>query len=329
MNTLHTHNAFRKYLFAFAISLASFPIYAQQFSVQRFRLLPNDISAYIQPVKDLNDEACALIKVVGNRDFVFSTPLGIVKRTNDVGETWIYVPNGTIQLTIKHPQWGVLRDYRLPSPLESRLTYELILNSPITMPRRKIPPMKEEIAKYELTFEIPSRLPETKWKRPKRPKEQLSYLIMLDAAIHNKDVAGGIRAGVMRRHGAYIHLLSDFNSTPDTHGMECDKNGMPKGSDIPPYYTGKTKKSHYVFMTGGLHRIVGDFCIYEGVGYGARTVVWETNEGQYLRNKSYSAKGFSAELGGILRVGKFAFSAGAITTAGKYWELNVGIGIRL
>lgn len=329
MNTLHTHSDFGKYLLAFAVLLAGFPLYAQQFSVQRFRLLPNDISAYIHPVKDLNDEACALIKVVGNRDFVFSTPLGVVKRTNDVGETWIYVPHGTVQLTIKHPQWGVLRDYRLPSTLESRLTYELVLNSPITMPRRKIPPMKDEAVEYSLVYDIPSQLPPAKWRRPRRPKEPLSYLIMVDAGIHKKDVAGGIRLGVMRRHGAYVHLLSDFKSTPNTNGMECDKNGIPEGSDIPPYYTGNTKNSHYAFLVGGLHRIVGDFCLYEGVGYGARTVVWETNDGAYLRNKSYSAKGFSAELGGILRVRRFAFSAGAVTTAGKYWELNVGIGIRL
>lgn len=328
MSILYTHRTIRKYLLLLGILLTGIPMYAQQFSVQRFRLLPNDISAYIHPVKDLNDEACALIKVVGNRDFAFSTPLGVVKRTNDVGETWIYVPHGTVQLTIKHPQWGVLRDYRLPSPLESRLTYELVLNSPVTMPRRKIPPMNGEVAEYRRVFDIPIQL-ETVRIRPRRPKERISYLIMMDASIHKQEVAGGIRAGVMRRHGAYIHVLSDFKSVPDTHGMECDKNGMPEGGDIPPYYTGKMKNSRYAFLAGGLHRIVGNFCIYEGVGYGARTVVWETNEGNYLRNKSYSADGFTAELGGILRLRKFAFSAGVVTTTGKYWELNVGIGIRL
>lgn len=326
MNTLYTLYAIKKILILLGILLIGFPLYAQQFSVQRFRLLPNDISAYIHPIKDLNEEVCALIKVVGSRDFVFSTPLGIVKRTNDVGETWIYVPHGTVQITIKHPQWGVLRDYRLPSPLESRLTYELTLNSPITMPRRKIPPMKETIAEHGLTFDCPSQLPKAKWIRP---KEKLRYLIMMDASIHRQEVAGGIRIGAMRRHGAYVHLLSNFRSAPNTHGMECDKNGIPEGSDIPPYYTGRTQNSRYAFLAGGLHRVVGNFCIYEGIGYGARTVVWETNEGNYLRNKSYSAKGFSTELGGILKVRKFAFSVGALTTAGSYWELNVGIGINL
>ena len=90
---------------------------AQEFIVRSFRMLPNDITAYIEPVRDLNDEACALLKVVGDKDFVFSSPLGIVKRKNDVGEIWIYLPKGSVMITIKHPQWGVLRDYRCSSPL--------------------------------------------------------------------------------------------------------------------------------------------------------------------------------------------------------------------
>ena len=36
---------------------------AQQFSVTKFRVLPNDVSAFITPVRDLNDEACALLKL--------------------------------------------------------------------------------------------------------------------------------------------------------------------------------------------------------------------------------------------------------------------------
>ena len=34
---------------------------AQEFKVHSFRCLPNDITAWIDPVRDLNDEACALI----------------------------------------------------------------------------------------------------------------------------------------------------------------------------------------------------------------------------------------------------------------------------
>lgn len=53
---------------------------SQEFTVSSFRLLPNDVSAFVNSVRDLNDEACALVKVEAPSDFAFSTPLGIVKR---------------------------------------------------------------------------------------------------------------------------------------------------------------------------------------------------------------------------------------------------------
>lgn len=103
---------------------------SQEFTVSSFRLLPNDVSAFVNSVRDLNDEACALVKVEAPSDFAFSTPLGIVKRKDEVGEIWLYLPQGTKMLTLKHPVWGVLRDYQLGTTLESRMTYELKVDVP-------------------------------------------------------------------------------------------------------------------------------------------------------------------------------------------------------
>lgn len=72
----------------FILSLWSASVQAQEFSVAGFRLLPNDVSAFITPVRDLNDEPCALVKVEAPSDFAFSTPLGIVSRKDKVGEIW-------------------------------------------------------------------------------------------------------------------------------------------------------------------------------------------------------------------------------------------------
>ena len=90
---------------------------SQEFTVSSFRLMPNDASAFVNSVRDLNDEACALVKVEAPSDFAFSTPLGIVKRKDEVGEIWLYLPQGTKMLTLKHPVWGVLRDYQLGTTL--------------------------------------------------------------------------------------------------------------------------------------------------------------------------------------------------------------------
>lgn len=100
------------------------------FSVESFRQLPTDVSAFIDAVRDLNDEACALLKVVAPADFAFSSPLGIVERRDKVGEIWLFLPKGTKSITLKHPQWGVLRDYAFGTKLESRMTYEMRLRLP-------------------------------------------------------------------------------------------------------------------------------------------------------------------------------------------------------
>ena len=68
-----------------SLLLMPFSCSAQDFSVASFRLLPNDVSAFIDNVRDLNDEACALMKIEAPSDFAFSTPLGIVKRKDEVG----------------------------------------------------------------------------------------------------------------------------------------------------------------------------------------------------------------------------------------------------
>ena len=77
---------FRLTILLFILSLWSASVQAQEFSVAGFRLLPNDVSAFITPVRDLNDDPCALVKVEAPSDFAFSTPLGIVSRKDKVGE---------------------------------------------------------------------------------------------------------------------------------------------------------------------------------------------------------------------------------------------------
>ena len=178
---------------------------AQDFSVRSFRALPNDITAYIAPVRDLNDEACALIKVVGDPDFVFSSPLGIVKRQNEVGEIWLYLPAGSVMITIKHPQWGVMRDYRFSVPLESRMTYELWLTPPLDYRRpQEMPTLSPHPYPLDTCLHAVKSLPEPAPLRPSRPRERLQGLLMLNAGIHSDRPSAGIRLALMRRHGAYL-----------------------------------------------------------------------------------------------------------------------------
>ena len=234
--------------------------------------------------KDLNDEACALVKVVGDADFAFSSPLGIVARRNEVGEIWIYLPKGTTRLTIKHPRWGVLRDFRFPNPLESRLTYELIVEGP---------PEKEEASPFPKVRHRPLAGIWNEWREPVMTTSPVGkqrgippvYFLLATCGIQEHEQAPGLMVGLMKRHGIYVHGQTNFRHLP-TQG-ECDEEGRLAGEEAVPYYEPGADHGLWTLTAGGIHRLFGLWHVYEGIGYGERKTVWETREGLRVRNTDY------------------------------------------
>lgn len=102
-------------------------------TVESFRLLENDLTANIEGTKriDLNtQQPAALIKVVTSETgFHFDGGLlGIIgDNVQRVGEIWVYVPPKSKKISIHHQQYGVLRDYYYPIPIEAGRTYEMVL----------------------------------------------------------------------------------------------------------------------------------------------------------------------------------------------------------
>lgn len=295
-------------------------MFSQEFSVASFQVLPNDVSAFIHHVRDLNDEACALIKVEAPSDFAFSTPLGIVKRKDEVGEIWLYVPRGTKMLTLKHPQWGVIRDYKLGKPLESRMTYEMKLN----LPKPAIAEKHDTIIQIKTVTDTIA-IPQIK------PKMPLSIYTLATIALHQDGPSYGIFFAMMRRHGFFLHASSDFKSIGKTEG-NCDKDGNIDKANDKPYYTGKTRHSNYTITAGAIHHIYKSLRIFEGIGYGRSATAWQMGEsegGGYLLNDGLTHKGVAGEVGVLGSIGRLTLSASAITIAGKQWQGSIGIGIKL
>lgn len=135
MKDLHRQNknSFFHFLLTASLLLMSIPIKAQTLSVDNFRILENDLTANTQGtmMTDQNGEVAALIKVVTTATgFVFDGGMmGIVNTVQKTGEIWVYVPRGLQRITISHQQFGVLRDYYFPIPIEKARTYELKLTS--------------------------------------------------------------------------------------------------------------------------------------------------------------------------------------------------------
>ena len=93
---------------------------------------------------------------------------------NDVGEIWLYLPNGTRLLTLKHPQWGVIRDYRFPTPLESRMTYELVLAPPLGYRQpKKIEPLVPYPAGFDTLIHDVPMLPKSASPAIRRVRERM------------------------------------------------------------------------------------------------------------------------------------------------------------
>ena len=306
--------------------MSCFSVKAQKFSVSNFRVLSNDVSAFIDPVKDLNGDDCALIKVQGSPDYVFSTPLGIVRRIEKVGEIWLYIPRQSKKITIKHPQWGVLRDYRFPERIDSHITYELTLDTPM-QPTEVSAELPVKITTIRDTLIITQT--DTLIITP--PKRIYPLLLTVTAGLtaggNSRTVAPDIFLSIMKKHGGFLHFATDFSST-GTMTATCDKNGVI-GNDTP-FYSGNKRHGFFMINGGATHRLSNLFTIFEGAGYGSGTVAWELAQsegGGYVRNRHFSYKGFSIETGAMLHVKRLALRASVNTIKGKQWFGTIGIGI--
>lgn len=293
---------------------------AVKFKVTGFRVLSNDVSAFITPVRDLNNEACALLKVVARQDFAFSSPLGIVKRKDEVGEIWLYLPKGTRRITIKHPRWGVLRNYRLPLALESHVAYEMTISEP------RIP-----MAYEHDTVILTKTIVDTVAVKRKRPRLPMTFHALFTLSMHQNGPSWGVMLAAMRRHGMFVHVSSDLRSIGETR-FTCDEEGYIDDSGTMPYYTGETRHSNWTATAGAIHRLCSVLSVFEGIGYGRTATAWQLAEsegGGSALNDGLTHKGVAGELGLMATFGRINISASVLTIAGQQWQGCVGVGIKL
>lgn len=303
-------------------------VWAQRFAVASFKVLSNDVSAFINPVRDLNDEDCGLIKVIASEDFAFSTPLGIVKREDKVGEIWLYVPRGSKKITIKHAEWGVLRDYVFPSRIDSHITYEIRLDEPVA-PVKSLA-MAEPVITTVVDTLVLTRV-DTLVVQPVKVPVPLAINAIATIGYGGKtsDVSGGIAVMALKRHGGFVHAASDFGRTGSTVG-ECDRDGVVAGT--LPFYTGRTRQKSFMVNAGAAHRLSRRVAIFEGIGYYSRTLAWElapSEGGGYVKNSYYSTRNVTIEAGVVLTFKRIVVSASTITLKGTEWFGCIGIGITL
>lgn len=306
--------------------LTAFNSMAQKFEVSSFRLLPNDVTAFINPVNDLNGDPCALLKVQSSEDFAFSTPLGIVNRTDKTGEIWLYIPKGSKKITLKHPQWGVLRDYPFPMKIESHMTYEMKVDEPV-----QFSALTDTIRVVNTVTDtlVLTRVDTLVVDKPKqRIPFSLSCLATAGFGGRSNTLSGGLFVAAMKRHGGWVHVLSDFGRIGATTA-DCDKNGAIDGKT--PYYTGKTRHSFLMLTAGAIHRLSKKVNIFEGIGYGYNNTAWQLSEaegGGFVKNSYYSTRGIAFEIGATISIKRCVIGASVSSISGRQWFGSIGIGYK-
>ena len=103
-------------------------IRAQDIQITKFERNYTSLIASMNPVYDNAGEACAVIRFfMRGSDFVIEPNLGVLKTETLPGEIRMWVPKGTKRITVRHPGMMPLTGYEIPVKIESKVTYEAVI----------------------------------------------------------------------------------------------------------------------------------------------------------------------------------------------------------
>lgn len=284
------------------------------FSVQSFRPLEWDLDARsTKPMRDQNGKKAALIKVITSaEDLDFDVGLmGVVAVKREVGETWVYVPEHVRKITIRHKDFGVIRDYVFPEPIESAVTYEMVLKTP--------PVVEKEIIVRDSIIYMPSPADSAALSKARRKPVGMS----VSAVAMFPEYSGGLMVAWEKyRFGAYVKAVSNFRDSGSSYN--CLSDGTTAEGYI--WTSGRSRVSRLGVTAGLVFRTCPWLSLYAGAGYGDRTLLWEDSSQNWAKVSDRSYRGVSADLGLQLRLWRFRIGAGISTTAFRTADAVVSVG---
>ncbi len=311
----------KRILFIFVLFLvlpSALPAQDGNFSVHMFRRLDWDLDARVNyPKKDQNGEKAALIKVMASDDgYSFDVGMiGVVAVEKKLCEIWVYVPEGIRKITISNPEYGVIRDWNFPIPIEAACVYELTLE----LPRKKLTAdpvvLRDTVVRDSLVY-----VPVEAQRSAAMSGRDLHAL----ATYSVRDNAFGVMAAWYRKAGFYLRYETNFNDAE--HSYECSTRR--DYSDYGYIWTnGRSKVSYSAFSGGGVVRLCGFASMYAGMGYGSRTLLWQDEQGKYMKVTDCSHRGIVFDAGFLLRMRRLDFSVGTSSVAFSTSSVYVGVGL--
>ena len=305
---------------------------AQEIKIEDFQKLERDMSARTAKVKDVNGDLCALLKIeTTEKGFEFSG-CNIEKTEQKTGEIWLFASPGVKFITIKHKDFGVLRNYQFPQSIESGVVYQIKLSTEAKEVKidtstinkaveSKIDAKMEELNKKLALLEEMQKQSSSQKPKRIRPVYNKETFAMLNAAYSvAPQTSFGLTFGMQKTWGWYVSLAS---------GLKFDALGATKedADGTNDYFYDDNKTTSRLSIHGGaMYRIAKPLSIKLGVGYGVRNLAFTTQNSDCIKIPSASHSGLECSAGVHLSFGKMAFSVDVISIGFKYSELKLGIG---
>ena len=258
---------------------------------------------------DQNNRKAALIKVViPDSGFDFDVGvMGVVGVKQEVGEVWVYVPEGVRKITVKHQTYGIIRDYEFGCPIESACVYEMRLHVPLK-------PQSTVIVKDSIVY-VPLPV------KAQRERKRIGAGIMVAGSV--PDPSGGFMVvWNPKQLGAYLKATG--NLKPSNYTYICHEDGTTDNGYI--WTSGKGHVSRMTVTGGGIFRCLDWLSVSAGAGYGKRFLLWRDSKDNFAKVSEASSQGFAADLGSILRFGHITAYLGANTIGFKYFYPELGVG---
>ena len=305
---------------------------AQEIKIEDFQKLERDMSARTAKVKDVNGDLCALLKIeTTEKGFEFSG-CNIEKTEQKTGEIWLFASPGVKFITIKHKDFGVLRNYQFPQSIESGVVYQIKLSTEAKEVKidtstinkaveSKIDAKMEELNKKLALLEEMQKQSSSQKPKRIRPVYNKETFAMLNAAYSvAPQTSFGLTFGMQKTWGWYVSVAS---------GLKFDALGATKedADGTNDYFYDDNKTTSRLSIHGGaMYRIAKPLSIKLGVGYGVRNLAFTTQDGDCIKIPSASHSGLECSAGVHLSFGKMAFSVDVLSVGFKYSELKLGIG---
>lgn len=334
---------------------------AQDMSVGLFEFLERDMSARMAKVRDVNSDLCALLKIeTVEKGFEFSGCI-IEKTEQKTGEIWVFVSPGVRFITIKHPKFGVLRNYNFPQSIQSGCVYQMRL---LTKKEEKMDStnitkivdarLEELLAKRLAELEAAQKqqlqqqaqqqqTEKDKEKKEKEVRDNKTFVMLNASQWPHNDLSLGFTVGRMyNRIGWYASVASNLKfealkadyitSIYGQDGSVFIESGEGNLDDIYDH-------SHLSATAGVMIKVFEPISLKLGIGYGCRyyaatidRLVMDENIRQKYQDyglialDEYSARGLELSAGLNFIIGKVALSVDALLLDNETIDFRFGIG---